>query len=63
MARVRRAMNPTPFQDAFSDLLVSDRFGEATTHWRKLEDRVRRGMGNRCPLVPIKFPFSIIRFR
>jgi len=50
------------FQDAFVDKFVSDKFGEATTHWRKLEDRVRRGVGNPCPLVLIGLPDKIITF-
>jgi hypothetical protein len=38
----------------------SDKFGEATTHWRKLEDRVRRGAGNPCPLLLIGLPAAIV---
>lgn len=40
--RTNRKNNPLTFRDAFTDKFVSDKFGEATTHWRKLEDRVRR---------------------
>ena len=50
------------FQEAFVDSFVSDKFGEATTHWRKLEDRVRRGVGNPCPLLLIGLPDSIVTF-
>jgi len=31
-------------------------------HWRKLEDRVRRGVGNPCPLLLIGLPASIVTF-
>lgn len=62
MARAQRSRNQAPFREAFSDLFVSDKFGEATTHWRKLEDRVRRGVGNPCPLVLIGLPLSTISF-
>jgi hypothetical protein len=42
------SMEPLTFQEAFIDKFVADKFGEATTHWRKLEDRVHRGVGNPC---------------
>lgn len=48
------------FIEAFSKRFVADKFGEATTHWRKLDDRVRRGVGNPCPLLLIGLPRSII---
>jgi hypothetical protein len=54
--------NPTTFADAFVGKFVSDKFGKATTHWRKLEDRVRRGVGNPCPLLLIGLPASIVTF-
>ncbi len=50
------------FRDAFANKFVSDKFGEATTHWRKLEDRMRRGVGNPCPLLLIGLPDSIVAF-
>lgn len=50
------------FREAFADLFVSDKFGESTTHWRKLEERVRRGVGNPCPLLLIGLPSSIVTF-
>jgi Restriction endonuclease BglII len=62
LKRVERARTPLTFREAFVDKFVSDKFGEATTHWRKLEDRVRRGVGNPCPLVLIGLPDSIITF-
>lgn len=60
--RVRRENHPLPFREAFTDKFVADKFGEATTHWRKLEDRVHRGVGNPCPLVLIGMPDSIVTF-
>lgn len=63
MERVEREQNPIPFRDAWVDHFVSDKFGAATTHWRKLEDRVRRGVGNPCPLALIGLPASIVTFR
>lgn len=50
------------FRQAWVDAFVSDKFGEATTHWRKLQDRVLRGVGNPCPLVLIGIPSSSVTF-
>lgn len=50
------------FREVFVGKFVADKFGEATTHWRKLEDRVHRGVGNPCPLVLIGLPDSIVTF-
>ena len=57
-----RNKDPIPFRDAWADHFVSDKFGAATTHWRKLQDRVQRGVGNPCPLVLIGLPASIVTF-
>lgn len=57
-----RVNNPLTFREAFCRQFVSDKFGEATTHWRKLEDRVHRGVGNPCPLLLIGLPDSIVEF-
>ncbi len=57
-----RTTNPLSFREAFTNKFVADKFGEATTHWRKLEDRVHRGVGNPCPLVLIGLPDSIVTF-
>jgi hypothetical protein len=48
------------FLDAWSRKFVADKYGAATTHWSKLQDRVARGVGNPCPLVLIGLPVSII---
>jgi hypothetical protein len=61
MKRVERRRDPLDFATAWADSFVSDKFGEATTHWRKLMDRVNRGVGNPCPLLLIGLPPSIVR--
>jgi hypothetical protein len=59
----RRMKRPgVSFADAWSASFVQDKYGAATTHWRKLEDRVRRGVGNPCPLLLIGLPSSIVTF-
>ncbi len=59
---VERDINPMAFRDAFTRRFVSDKFGTATTHWSKLEDRVARGVGNPCPLVLVGLPDTIVNF-
>jgi hypothetical protein len=49
-----------PFSEAFARKFVADKFGPASTHWAKLEDRVNRGVGNPCPLLLIGLPASIL---
>lgn len=56
----RAATTRGSFEDGWAHVFVADKFGEATTHWRKLEDRVRRGVGNPCPLVLIGLPRDIV---
>jgi len=50
------------FEKGWASAFVADKFGEATTHWRKLEDRVNRGVGNPCPLLLIGLPQDIVSF-
>ena len=49
-----------PFAEAFARKFVADKFGQATTHWSKLEDRVQRGVGNPCPLLLVGLPEAIL---
>ena len=39
---------------------VQDKFGSATTHWDKLLERIRRGVGNPCPLLLVGIPADSI---
>lgn len=48
------------FAEGWAHTFVSDKFGTATTHWDKLEDRVSRGVGNPCPLLLIGIPADIV---
>ena len=50
------------FAEVWARAFVADKYGAATTHWRKLEERVRRGVGNPCPLVLIGLPATIVSF-
>lgn len=62
LKRVNRDKAPLPFADAWTDNFVSNKFGQATTHWEKLIHRVERGVGNPCPLLLIGLPASIVVF-
>ena len=39
---------------------VQDKFGSATTHWNKLQERIERGVGNPCPLLSIGIPATSV---
>ncbi|MCE5270695.1 restriction endonuclease [bacterium] len=56
----RMAAAKGSFEEGWAHAFVSDKFGEATTHWRKLEDRVHRGVGNPCPLLLIGIPRQVV---
>ena len=62
LKRVERAKEPVPIATAWTDNFVSNKFGQATTHWDKLMHRVERGVGNPCPLLLIGLPASVIVF-
>lgn len=59
---VGRAKDPVAFDIAWSRNFVASKYGEATTHWRKLMDRVQRGVGHPCPLLLIGLPATIVSF-
>ena len=48
------------FAAEWARVFVADKFGMATTHWDKLQERVRRGVGNPCPLVLIGIPSRVV---
>lgn len=60
-ARQRRMVEQAeaPFVEAWARVFTGDMFGQATTHWARLEQRLRRGVGNRCPLL-VGIPASSI---
>lgn len=62
MDYARRQRAGVTFSEAWSSSFVADKFGSATTHWRKLEDRLQRGVGNPCPLLLIGLPASVVTF-
>ena len=58
----RRVKSGSSYEEAWATHFVSDKYGAATTHWAKLEDRVHRGVGNPCPLVLIGLPSTVVTF-
>lgn len=55
-----RLQRQEPFAQAWAAMFTHDKYGAATTHWNKLQDRIHRGVGNPCPLVLIGLPESIV---
>jgi hypothetical protein len=58
----KRADRDANFPEAWSSHFVADKFGEATTHWRKLQERVQRGVGSPCPLLMIGLSDQVVSF-
>lgn len=50
--------NTCSFAEAWAACFTQDKFGTATTHWSKLEDRLDRGVGSPCPTVGIGIPLA-----
>ena len=48
------------FAAEWARVFVADKFGMATTHWDKLQERVSRGVGNPCPLVLVGIPSRVV---
>jgi Restriction endonuclease BglII len=61
-ARTQRRNKPIPFAEAWASNFVDDKFGSSTTHWDKLIDRIKRGVGNPCPLMLVGLPDSVVTF-
>ncbi|MEM8944493.1 MAG: BglII/BstYI family type II restriction endonuclease [Planctomycetota bacterium] len=57
----KAAVSRGSFEAGWAHEFVSDKFGKATTHWRKLMDRIDRGVGNPCPLLLIGIPKSVVK--
>jgi hypothetical protein len=56
----RLATGQTSFAEAWARAFVADEFGAATTHWAKLDERIRRGVGSPCPLLLVGVPASVL---
>jgi hypothetical protein len=59
-AVTRQIERQVPFAEAFARQFVADKFGMATSHWTKLDERIRRGVGNPCPLLLLGLPASSV---
>jgi len=58
----RRFGRSKDFAASWVNTFVASKFGEASTHWRKLMDRVSRGVGSPCPLLLIGYPGEVVTF-
>ena len=62
----RRLRRSSDFAASWLSVFVASKFGEASTHWRKLEEANGQGEPWRrspCPLLLIGFPAEIVSFR
>ena len=48
------------FVEDWARRFVQDKFGSATTHWKQLQERIERGVGNPCPLLLIGIPSASV---
>ena len=39
---------------------MATKYGESTTHWNKLTERLDRGVGNPCPLLLVGLPATCV---
>lgn len=61
-AKLRHAESESAFAEAAA-LMVATKYGESTTHWNKLMERLKRGVGNPCPLLLIGLPGSSVKIQ
>lgn len=41
-------------------MMMATKYGESTTHWNKLTERLDRGVGNPCPLLLVGLPATCV---
>lgn len=58
-ASIRRRLEVNDYPTAVGWTLAS-KYGESTTHWNKLMERLRRGVGSPCPLLLVGLPASCV---
>ena len=59
--QVERRLSGRDFVTEWSRAFVNDKFGAATTHWDKLQERVSRGVGNPCPPLLLGIPAQSVQ--
>ena len=59
---VQKKMKKINFETAVAEVLAG-KYGESTTHWKKLGERIDRGVGNPCPLLLLGLPSSCVEIR
>ena len=58
-SRLQRLAQDMDFATATATMMAT-KYGESTTHWKKLTERLERGVGNPCPLLLIGLPASCV---
>ena len=46
--------------EAWAKVFVNNKYGEATTHWKKLIENMENGTGDPCPVVAIGLPPTVV---
>ena len=57
---IERRLESMDFPTAAATMLAA-KYGESTTHWNKLMERLARGVGSPCPLLLIGLPVSCVK--
>ncbi|MCR9256559.1 MAG: restriction endonuclease [Alphaproteobacteria bacterium] len=60
-AAINREGSNRSYISVWAEKFVSDKFGKSTTNWKKLTDRLDRGVGNPCPLIAIGIPINVVK--
>ena len=55
-----RIANGWEFNHAWSSVFVQNKYGNSTTHFEKLENKLHQGIGGTCPIIAIGLPKTII---
>lgn len=58
-AQLERLGASTDFARAAGTMMAT-KYGESTTHWNKLTERLDRGVGNPCPLLLVGLPATCV---
>ncbi len=59
-AMIRRRLETDDYPTAVGSMLAA-KYGESTTHWNKLMERLDRGVGSPCPLLLVGIPASCVK--
>ena len=59
-ASIQKKLESADYPTVIASMLAA-KYGESTTHWSKLMERLDRGVGNPCPLLLVGLPASCVK--